>query len=57
MDNKQKLKELADRAKKRMEVMSALKASEDTENENQDFAFLKQQLYKEITGGVQRDRH
>lgn len=52
MDNKkEKLKELAARSKKRLETMGAPKTAEDAANENQDFAFLEQQLYREIIQG------
>lgn len=52
MDNKkEKLKELAARSKKRLETMGTPKTAEDAANENQDFAFLEQQLYREIIQG------
>lgn len=48
MSNKEKLKELASRAKKRLELMSSKKTSEDVLCENQDFAFFEQQITKQI---------
>lgn len=51
MNNRQNLKELAARAKRRLEAMSTLKTAEDTSVENQDFAFLEPQIYKEIVQG------
>lgn len=51
MENKEKLKELASRAKGRLTRMGTPKTEEDARNENQEFAFLEQQLYKEMTQG------
>lgn len=48
MNNKEKIKELAVRAKRRLDVMSSPKTADDAAGENQDFAFLEPHLYKEI---------
>ncbi len=44
-----KLKELSLRAKKRLQSMPAPKTAEDARIENENFALLEQQLYKQIT--------